>query len=94
MLRCLLLRKLEASASLPGTGSELFVMLSKAERLTHPISTSNNEQVQFTRVEESFALHVEATASDDGIVLARLVRKASGWKVDDAFLPLRARRDI
>ncbi len=78
-LRC------EASAGLPGIGTQLFVMLSYAERLTHPMPTSDDEPVQFARVEETFALHLEETAGQNGVVLARLIRTADGWKVDEAL---------
>ena len=75
----------EASANLPQTGSQLSVMLSQAERFTHPVAASDDEQVQFTRVEETFALSVEGIPGENGIALARLIRRTSGWKVDQAF---------
>lgn len=81
----------EALATLPQTGAQLLVMLTQAERLTHPVKASEDEQVQFTRVEETFALQVEATPGENGIALARLIRTAGGWKVDQAFSVQRAR---
>ena len=75
----------EASAGLPGTGTQLFVMLSYAERLTHPMPAPGDEPAQFARVEETFALHVEESAGEHGIALARLIRAADGWKVDEAL---------
>jgi hypothetical protein len=80
-----------ASADLPEAGSELSVMVRHAERLTHPVPASDDEPVQFTRVEESFALQVAATAGQNGIVLARLIRTSDGWKVDEGFAVARIR---
>jgi hypothetical protein len=74
-----------ASAGLPEAGSELSVMVTHAERLTHPVAASDDEPVQFTRIEETFALQVTATAGQNGIVLARLIRTTGGWKVDEGF---------
>jgi hypothetical protein len=81
----------EASAGLPQSASQLFVTLSRAEVPSHPVPASDDEQPQFTRVEETFALGVQATASQNGIALARLIRAASGWMIDDAFAVPRAR---
>ena len=81
----------EVSISLPGTGHQLFVMLSYAERLTQPMPASDDEPVQFTRVEETFALHVEETSKPSGIALARLIRTSAGWTIDEAFLLPRIR---
>jgi hypothetical protein len=80
-----------ASACLPEAGSQLSVRLTHAERFTHPVPASADEQVQFTRVEETFALQVEATAGQNGITLARLIRTTDGWKVDEAFRVARVR---
>jgi len=82
----------EASASLPETASHLSVTLSHAERMTCPVPAPDDEQVQFTRVEETFALHVEATCGRNGVVLARLIRTAAGWEVDPAPSVPRVRR--
>lgn len=80
-----------ASAGLPDTGSQLSVMLMHGERLTRPAPALDDAQSEFTRVEESFTLHVEAIADRNGIVLARLIRTACGWTVDEAFSASRAR---
>jgi hypothetical protein len=80
-----------ASAGLPEAGSQLSVMLTHAERLTHPVAASDDEQVQFTRIEETFALQVAATAGQNGIVLARLIRTTGGWKIDEGFVVARVR---
>ena len=80
-----------ASTSLPKTGSQLFVMLSHAERLTHPARPPDDGPVQFTRVEETFVLHVEETVGENGIALARLSHAADGWKADQAFSVRRSR---
>ena len=84
-LRC------EASANLPKTGSRLFVMLSRDERPTHPVPALDDEPAQFARIEETFALHIEATAGESGIALARLIATETGWKVDEAFAVPRAK---
>lgn len=76
----------EASAALPKAGSQLFVTLAFEERLTHPLPALDDEEVQFTRVEETFALHVEESAGENTIALARVARTRAGWKVDEAFL--------
>lgn len=81
----------EASASLPQTGNQLSVMLTLAERFTRPVPALGDEQVQFARIEESFTLHLESTAGQDGIALARLIRTTSGWKVDEAVPVARAK---
>ncbi len=81
----------QASADLPQTGTQLFVMLSRAEFPSHPVPASDDEQVQFTRVEETFALGVQGVASQNGIALARLIRAADGWSIDEAFSAPHAR---
>jgi len=80
-----------ASASLPEAGSQLFVMLTHAERLTHPVAASDDEPVQFTRIEETFALQVAAAAGRNGVTLARLIRTTGGWKTDEGFAVARVR---
>lgn len=81
----------EASISLPETESHLSVMLSHCDHLAHPALTSDEENVQFTRTEETFALHLETTPAENGIALAHLSRTTGGWKVDQSFLAPRAR---
>jgi hypothetical protein len=81
----------EASVGLPEAGSHLSLKLTHVERFTHPVPASDDEPVQFTRVEETFALRVEAAASHNGIVLARLIRTTGGWKVDEGFAVARVR---
>lgn len=80
-----------ASAGLPEAGSQLSVMLTHAERLTHPVAASDDEPVQLTRIDETFALQVEATAGRKGIALARLIRTTDGWTVDEGFVVARVR---
>jgi hypothetical protein len=82
----------KTAASLPQIGSQLFVILSLAERFTHPVPASDDEQVQFTRVEETFELHTEAMVGETGIALACLIRTADGWKLDETFAVPRAGR--
>ena len=79
----------ETSARLPATGDQLIVTLCYAERLTHPMPASAEQQVQFTRVEETFALQVAETAGEHAVALARLIRSADSWKVGEAF-PVRS----
>ena len=79
----------ETSARLPPTGDQLIVTLCYAERLTHPMPASAEQQVQFTRVEETFALQVAETAGEHAVALARLIRSADSWKVGEAF-PVRS----
>lgn len=73
-----------ATAALPDSEDRLSVMLSAAERLTHLVPAPSDEQIRFTRIEESFDLRVAASADRTGIVLAALVRAGTGWTVDDA----------
>lgn len=73
-----------ATAPLPAAEDRLFVMLSWAERPAHPAPAAEDEQVQFTRMEENFALHVTASQDGNGIALATLVRSGAGWTVDGA----------
>lgn len=82
----------EVSVSLPETANQLFVLLTYTERLAHPVPASNTEQTEFTRVEEAFSLRVDATARENDIPLARLIRKTAGWKIEQAFSVPRVRR--
>jgi hypothetical protein len=72
------------TAPLLATDGRLFVILSPAERLTHPVPASEDEQVQYTRIEETFDLRVAASADGNGVVLATLARSSGGWAVDGA----------
>jgi hypothetical protein len=78
-----------ATACLPQAGQLLHVILLHAERPTHPQPVPDGQGVEFSRVEEGFAIRIEATAPTAGIVLARLLRTVDGWRVDDAFEPAR-----
>ena len=74
-----------ATAALPQSGSILYVILTHCERPTHPQSTIGG--TQFGRIEESLEVRFEATASGNGVALARLRFAKGGWRVDAAFKP-------
>jgi len=80
-----------ATACLPPSGRLLHVVIRHAERPTHPVAVPDGPGVQFTRIEEGFAIGLEAAAPTDGIVLARLLHADDGWRVADAFEPARLR---
>jgi len=75
---------------LPEDGHLLYVVLLYTERPSHPQPTANGQDMQFTRIEERFAIHVEPAAAGDVVILARLLREDRSWQVDDAFKPARA----
>ena len=56
---------------LPKDGSLLYVVLLHVERASHLEPAANGQGAQFARVEERFAIRLEATALDDGVTLAR-----------------------
>jgi hypothetical protein len=78
-----------ATACLPQAGQLLHVILLHAERPTHPQPVPDGQGVEFSRIEEGFAIGIEAPAATDGIVLARLLHTADGWRLDDTFEPAR-----
>ena len=78
-----------ATACLPQAGQLLHVILLHAERPTQPQPVPDGQGVEFSRIEEGFAIGLEAPAATDGIVLARLLQTADGWRLDDAFEPAR-----
>ena len=78
-----------ATASLPQSGSLLYVILTHCERPTHPQSTVGG--TQFGRIEENFEVRIEATAAGNGVVLARLRSAKGRWRVDATFKPRRRR---
>jgi hypothetical protein len=71
----------EIVAGLPECGDQLYVTLSPAERLTRPVAVSGEDEVHFARIEETFSLQVGASAGENGILLARLIRTAAGWQL-------------
>jgi hypothetical protein len=79
-----------ATACLPQAGKLLHVILRHAERPTQPQPVPDGQGVEFSRIEEGFAIGIEAPAPTDAIVLARLLHTADGWRLDDTFKPARA----
>jgi hypothetical protein len=80
-----------ATASLPPIGQLLYVTLSHAERPTRPLPGPNGEE--FSRIEEGFAVRLEAAAPGDAVALARLLGANGHWRADDAFRPARVRHE-
>jgi hypothetical protein len=80
-----------ATASLPPAGQLLYVTLSHAERPTGPVPVADREE--FSRIEEGFAIRLEAAAPGDAVALARLLGANGHWRSDDAFRPARVRRE-
>jgi hypothetical protein len=78
-----------ATAGLPPTGQLLYVTLHHAERPTHPQPAVDGEAAQFGRIEEGFAVRLEAAPAGDAVALARLLRAQNGWRVDETFKPAR-----
>ena len=60
---------------LPAAGATLYVLLAHAERPTRPVPVAGGEGVEFTRVEEGFAIRLSAEAAGEAVALARLVRE-------------------
>jgi hypothetical protein len=75
------------SAQLPQTGRLLCVILLHCERPIHPQSTAAG--TQFSRIEESFTVRLEAAATGNGVALARLRFAKGRWRADAAFKPPR-----
>jgi hypothetical protein len=78
-----------ATACLPPAGYLLHVILLYTERPTHPQAEPDGQDVEFSRIEEGFAILLAATPPTDGIVLARVLRADDGWCLDEAFAPKR-----
>ena len=75
----------------PEEGHLSYVVLLHVEVSSHPVPAVNGGGTEFTRVEEGFAIRFEAAPLDAGVTLARLVRKDSGWHIDNDFKPRRVR---
>ncbi len=78
-----------ATAGLPPTGQLLYVTLQHAEWPTRPQPVPDGQDTQFARIEEGFAVRVEAAPAGDAVALARLLRAQDGWRVDETFKPAR-----
>jgi hypothetical protein len=74
---------------LPKDGRLLYVVLLHVQRPSHLEPAANGQDAQFARVEERFAIRLEATALDDGVTLARLLREEGSWRIDNDFKPRR-----
>jgi hypothetical protein len=77
------------SVCLPKDGRPPYVVLFHVERASHPQPAAVGQDGQFTRIEERFAIRLEAASVDDGVTLARLLREDRSWRIDDDFKPRR-----
>ena len=74
---------------LPEKGDALWVALIHRERPTRPVPTADGEALQFARIEEGFAIRLEAAPDERGLALARLLREGADWRKDESFTPRR-----
>jgi hypothetical protein len=65
----------------------LYVTLHQAERLTRPQPALNG--TEFGRIEDGFAVRLEAAPADDAVALARLLGARGRWRLDKGFRPAR-----
>ena len=77
---------------LPDKGDTLWAILIYRERPTRPAPASEGEALQFTRIEEGFAIRLEEVPDERGLALARLLRDGAVWRADDSFTPPRLAR--
>jgi hypothetical protein len=77
---------------LPDKGDALWAILIHRERPTRPAPASEGEALQFTRIEEGFAIRLETAPDERGLALAWLLRDGAGWRKDENFTPLRLGR--
>src|SRR5262245_29168301 len=73
---------------LPASGTRLHVVLEYAEEPCDPAPRRGDEPdapVEFTRTLETFRISLQAEPARDALVLARLVRRTSGWQLDRTF---------
>jgi hypothetical protein len=77
-----------ATAGLPQTAGPLYVTLHHAERPTRRLPAANGNE--FSRIEEGFAIRVEAAPTGPAVVLARLLHANARWRVDETYRPTRA----
>jgi hypothetical protein len=80
-----------ASATLPALDHPLYVVLLHAERPSRPQPSAGGGS-EFSRIEEGYALSLEATDGGNGVPLVRLLRSRGLWRVDKAFRPGRVGR--
>jgi hypothetical protein len=70
------------SCPIPAEPSAVFVMLRSVERPAgHAPASSGTGAMRPTRIEEGFALAIEPEPDPAAIVLARLLRDESGWRL-------------
>ena len=74
---------------LPDKGDTLWAVLMHREQPTRPVPAAEGEALQFTRIEEGFAICLEASPDERGLALARLLRDGAGWRKYESFTPLR-----
>jgi hypothetical protein len=77
-----------ASVALPDDLDAGYVCLLFHERPTRAIP-GGSDTLAHSRVEETFAVEVAAAPLGEAVMLARLVRSESGWRVDDRVSPPR-----
>jgi hypothetical protein len=76
-----------ATASLPQTDNRVYVTLHHAEQPARPVPAPIG--TEFSRIEEGFAIRVEAAPAGDAVALARLLGADGRWRVDEGFRPAR-----
>jgi hypothetical protein len=74
---------------LPDKSDALWAVLIHRERPTRPVPAAEGEALQFTRIEEGFAIHLESAPDERGLALARLLHDGAGWRRDESFSPQR-----
>lgn len=77
---------------LPASGLRLHVVLAYAEEPSDPVPTPSGVGTEPTRIRETFRLGLETQPAPDALVLARLTRSRSRWRVDRRFRRRRLKR--
>ena len=72
-----------ATAGLPQTGNRVYVTLHHAEQPARPVPAPIG--TEFSRIEEGFAIRVEAAPAGDAVALARLLGADGRWRLDEGF---------
>jgi hypothetical protein len=76
-----------------GAHSSYLVAVSYCERETDPVPTPGESgDAEPSRVEEGASVSLAKRAEADSVVIGRIVRRATGWKIDRAFRPRRVHR--
>jgi hypothetical protein len=74
----------------PNPASPVWLVLDYIERAVDPVPTLNDGP-QARRIEEGCRIILTTAPSDGGITLARLLRDAHVWRIDETFAPARVR---